>query len=71
MAQPHDAFDAVDIATVDPKYLYTNSTSHQTPFGAIAELVDNSVDLGVASTWCVSPCAAVSSESSSSSIMNK
>jgi len=31
-------------STTHPKYLHSNSTSHKWAFGAIAELVDNSVD---------------------------
>lgn len=31
-------------STTHPKYLHSNSTSHKWVFGAIAELVDNSVD---------------------------
>jgi hypothetical protein len=31
-------------STTHPKYLHSNSTSHKWVFGAVAELVDNSVD---------------------------
>jgi DNA gyrase/topoisomerase IV subunit B len=31
-------------STIHPKYLQSNSTSHKWPFGAIAELADNSLD---------------------------
>ncbi|XP_070694062.1 MORC family CW-type zinc finger protein 3a [Pempheris klunzingeri] len=34
----------VPFSTLCPKYLHTNSTSHTSPFSAIAELIDNAYD---------------------------
>eukprot|EP01098_Paradermamoeba_levis_P016626 TRINITY_DN9062_c0_g1_i1.p1 TRINITY_DN9062_c0_g1~~TRINITY_DN9062_c0_g1_i1.p1 ORF type:complete len:204 (+),score=38.79 TRINITY_DN9062_c0_g1_i1:72-683(+) len=44
-ASPANAFSSkFRHSTTHPKYLHSNSTSHKWAFGAIAELVDNSVD---------------------------
>uniref|UniRef100_A0A3B3D9T4 MORC family CW-type zinc finger 3a n=1 Tax=Oryzias melastigma TaxID=30732 RepID=A0A3B3D9T4_ORYME len=34
----------VPLSTLSPKYLHSNSTSHTSPFSAIAELIDNAYD---------------------------
>eukprot|EP00892_Ulva_mutabilis_P006129 jgi/Ulvmu1/3889/UM018_0110.1 len=44
-------FGAVQASTVDACFLHSNATNHDTAFGAIAELIDNAVD--VAATWVI------------------
>ncbi|KAI1885224.1 hypothetical protein AGOR_G00217970 [Albula goreensis] len=34
----------IPLCALNPKYLYSNSTSHSWPFGAFAELIDNAYD---------------------------
>ena len=50
MKRPGDVYGAVTQTSVTPAFLRSNATSHSSPFGAIAELIDNSVDSGA--TWC-------------------
>lgn len=39
-----DQYDCLNKAQLSFEYLHTNSTTHTFPFGALAELVDNSRD---------------------------
>lgn len=54
MEHHHDAYQAVNVTSVDPRFLASNSTSHVTAFGAIAELIDNAVDPDADAKACVS-----------------
>ena len=49
----HSDGSGPDRARINPKYLHTNSTSHQWAFGAFAELIDNAVDAEAGATQMV------------------
>ena len=47
-SRPAPVHSAIRHSATHPKFLHSNSTSHQWAFGAIAELIDNAVDPDVA-----------------------